>query len=136
MARSQGVLGTLFTGVPTASSSRFRRDLSSSPRDRPTYVPIMRTLGFRSHVLLVIAAAVGVFAALSEPWYAPAPQAMAPADGTVGSFNGPVEGLGAAIGRWISESTGTTGWDALGTWGIVLAALATLTALGALGCLV
>jgi hypothetical protein len=96
----------------------------------------MRTLGFRTHVLLVVAAAVGVIAALSEPWYAPAPQAVAPAEGAVGSFNGPVEGMGAAIGRWISESTGTTGWDALGTWGAVLAAMATLTALGALACLV
>jgi hypothetical protein len=96
----------------------------------------MRTLGFRTHVLLVVAAAVGVVAALSEPWYAPAPQAVAPVEGAVGSFDGPVEGMAAAIGRWISESTGVSGWDALGTWAAVLAALAALTALGALGCLV
>ena len=30
----------------------------------------MRTLGFRTHVLLAVAAAVGVIAALGSPWYA------------------------------------------------------------------
>jgi hypothetical protein len=96
----------------------------------------MRTLGFRTHVLLAVAAAVGVIAALAEPWYAKAPQAVQPSDESMGSLQGPVEGLSAAIGRWIGEATGTSGWDALGTWGTVLAAVATLTALGALGCLV
>jgi hypothetical protein len=96
----------------------------------------MRTLGFRTHALLAVAAAVGVIASLSEPWYAPGPPAVKEADGTIGSINGPVEGLSAGIERWISETTGTSGWDALGTWGTVLAALAALTALGALGCLV
>jgi hypothetical protein len=96
----------------------------------------MRTLGFRTHALLAVAAAVGVIASLSEPWYAPGPPAVQKAEGSIGSINGPVEGLSAGIGRWISETTGTSGWDALGTWGTVLAALAGLTALGALGCLV
>jgi hypothetical protein len=94
----------------------------------------MRTLGFRTHALVALAAAVGVIAALGEPWYAQAPQA-APQDGSIGSLNGPVEGLSAGIARWI-ETHGTHGWDALGTWGSVLAALAALTALGAAGCLV
>jgi hypothetical protein len=96
----------------------------------------MRTLGFRSHALLAVAAAVGVIAALAEPWYAPAPQAVATDGGTVGSMQGPVDGLAAGMQRWITESAGTPGWDALGTWGTVLAACAALTALGALGCLV
>jgi hypothetical protein len=96
----------------------------------------MRTLGFRTHALLAVASAVAVIAALAEPWYAAAPQAVA-ADGTaVGSIKGPVDGLAAGMERWISETAGTTGWDALGTWGNVLAACAALTAIGALGCLV
>jgi hypothetical protein len=95
----------------------------------------MRTLGFRTHALLAVAAAVGVIASLGEPWYAQAPKA-AQQDGSIGSLNGPVEGLTAGISRWVTEADGTRGWDALGTWGSVLAALAALTALGALGCLV
>jgi hypothetical protein len=96
----------------------------------------MRTLGFRTHALLAVAAAVGVIAALGEPWYAQAPQAVAQDDSSIGSLHGPVEGLAAGVGRWIGETAGTSGWDALGVWGSVLAGFAALTALGALGCLV
>ena len=74
----------------------------------------MRTLGFRTHVLLAVAAAVGVIAALARPWYAAAPPAATAADG-VGSIHGPVDSLAAGIERWISETAGTTGWDALGS---------------------
>jgi hypothetical protein len=96
----------------------------------------MRTLGFRTHALLAAAAAVGVIAALTEPWYAPAPQAVA-SDGTaVGSMQGPVDSLAAGMQRWITESAGTSGWDALGTWGTVLAVCAGLTGIGAIACLV
>jgi hypothetical protein len=95
----------------------------------------MRTLGFRTHALLAVAAAVGVIAALGETWYGRAPKA-AQADESIGSLHGPVEGLAAGIGRWVSETDGARGWDALGTWGSVLAAAAALTALGALGCLI
>jgi len=96
----------------------------------------MRTLGFRTHAFLAAAAAIGVIAALAEPWYAPAPPALA-ADGTaVGSLDGPVDGLAAGMQRWITQTAGTPGWDALGTWATVLAVFAGLTAVGALGCLV
>lgn len=96
----------------------------------------MRTLGFRTHVLLAVAAAVGVIAALDRPWYADAPEMAAESERAVGSLSGPASGLTAGIERWVSETAGTTGWDALGTWGTVLAALAALTAVAALGCLV
>jgi hypothetical protein len=96
----------------------------------------MRTLGFRSHALLAVAAAVGVIAALAQPWYSPAPREVA-ADGTaVGTIHGPVDSLASGVSRWFSENAGTTGWDALGTWGSVLSAFAALTAVGALGCLI
>jgi hypothetical protein len=96
----------------------------------------MRTLGFRTHALLAVAAAIGVVAALAEPWYAPAPQVVAADGSAVGSLNGPVEGFAAGMERWVTDGVGTSGWDALGTWGTVLAACAGLTAAGALGCLV
>jgi hypothetical protein len=94
----------------------------------------MRTLGFRTHILLAVAAATGVIAALARPWYAAAPPA-APEAG-VGSIQGPVDGLAAGAERWLTETTGTVGWDALGVWGTVIAALAAVTAVAALGCLV
>jgi hypothetical protein len=96
----------------------------------------MRTLGFRSNALLALAAAVGVIAALGQPWYAPAPRPPAADVTSVGSLEGPVDSLAGGVSRWITEASGTTGWDALGTWGAVLAALAGLTAAGAFGCLV
>ncbi len=91
----------------------------------------MRTLGFRTHVLLALAAAVGVVAALARPWYAPAIPAAESAD-----LDGPLYTLTDTIARWMGETTGTTGWDALGSWGTALAVLAALTAAGAFGCLV
>jgi hypothetical protein len=95
----------------------------------------MRTLGFRTHILLAVAAAAAVIASLGRPWYA-APPALTPEEEkAIGELHGPVSQLGDAIGRWASESTGTTGWEALGTWGTVLAAFAGIAALGALGCL-
>src|ERR671931_2447151 len=94
----------------------------------------MRTLGFRTHVLLAVAAAVGVIASLGEPWYAQAPHVQADT-ATVGSLHGPVEGLSAGISRWVTDTTGIDGWTGLGTWGTALAAFAALTALGALACL-
>jgi hypothetical protein len=108
----------------------------SSPASRvPTLQPTMRTLGFRTHALLTVAAAVGVIAALGRAWYAAPPQPIA-ADAAAGSLHGPADGLMAGIRRWLTETEGTTGWDALGIWGSVVVALAAATALGALGCLV
>ena len=95
----------------------------------------MRTLGFRTHSLLTIAAAVGMIAALAEPWYALAPRPPQ-ADNAIGTIHGPVDGLAAGMQRWVTGGAGTSGWDGLGTWGSVLAGLAALTAIGALGCLI
>src|SRR3954452_3203477 len=135
MEGSQGLVGTLVTRVPTSRASSYRAQTSSRRSCVPTHGP-MRTLGFRTHALLTIAAAVGVIAALAQPWYAAAPRAAADASGTVGTIDGPVDGLAAGMQRWISETAGVTGWDGLGTWGTVLAAMAALTAVGALGCMI
>ena len=91
----------------------------------------MRTLGFRTHVLFALAAAAGVIAALARPWYAPATTAPA-----TGDLDGPLYTITDTMSRWIGDTAGTTGWDALGPWGTALAACAALTALGAFGCLV
>jgi hypothetical protein len=96
----------------------------------------MRTLGFRTHVLLSMAAAFGVIASLDRPWYAPPPVAQETADPAIGTLHGPVERLADAVSRWFAESAGATGWTALGDWGVALAALAAIAALGAAGCLV
>jgi len=96
----------------------------------------MRTLGFRTHVLLAFAAAGALIATLARPWYGVAPAEAAEEAKTIGDLHGPVEEMGAAVGRWVGDPVGTTGWDALGTWGTVLATLAALTAAGALGCLI
>jgi len=88
----------------------------------------MRTLGFRTHVLLAVAAAIGLIASLGRPWYATAPETAA--------ATYPGSSLAESLERLISDPTGTNGWDALGTWGTVLAALAAATGAGAVGCLV
>jgi hypothetical protein len=95
----------------------------------------MRTLGFRTHVLLVLAGAVGVLASLGRPWYGPAPAPL-PDNGDSFDLHGPLYGLVDGVQRWVSDPTGTTGWDALGTSGLVLAAVSGVAALCALGCVV
>lgn len=91
----------------------------------------MRTLGFRTHALMALAAAAGVVAALARPWYAPASAAQPAAD-----LDGPLYTLSDTVRRWIGDTAGTTGWDALGAWGTALAVLAAMTGLAAFGCLV
>jgi hypothetical protein len=93
----------------------------------------MRTLGFRTHVLLAMAAAVGLAASLNRAWYAPSPVSAAPEDAKLGELQ---VGFFASVRRALVGVDGTTGWDALGPWGIAIAALAGLAALGALACLV
>ena len=63
----------------------------------------MRTIGFRSNLLFAVAAAFGVIASLSRPWYG------RPAEGT----NAEMEDLFGGIGRAFTEHAGTSGWAAL-----------------------
>jgi hypothetical protein len=91
----------------------------------------MRTIGFRTHVLLVLASALGILVALGRPWYAPAP---APASNVndVGEVYGPLESLYQGLQRWVTDSDGATGWAALGSWGTALGVLSMAAALAAL----
>jgi hypothetical protein len=92
----------------------------------------MRTHGFRTHVLLVLAGAAVLVASLARPWYARAPKPVPEQTQDIGDVNGPLYGLFHGMQRWVTDSHGSTGWDALGPWATLLAALAGIAALGAL----
>jgi hypothetical protein len=93
----------------------------------------MRALGLRTRVLLALAAAAGLVATLSRPWYAPAPALEQPAG--IGELHGPLKSFLGALQRWIGDPAGTTGWDSLDHAALALAAMAGVAALGALSCL-
>src|SRR3712207_925668 len=93
----------------------------------------MRTLGFRTHVLLAIAGAVGVLYSLTRPWYAPTPPPKAE-DPDIGDINGPLNAFFDGVKRWITGGEGLTGWQALDHWGQMIAAMVLLAALGSLAC--
>src|SRR5689334_25115695 len=88
--------------------------------------PIMRTLGFRTHVLLTLLACGGVAAALGMPW-----SASGPGRESEGGLDHAIEALGRAVG----ETTGTAARDALGGWAVVLTALVAVAALLAVLCM-
>ena len=94
----------------------------------------MRTIGNRSNVLFILAAAFGLLAALGRPWYAPAPVALAE-ESNIGDVHGPVEGFFLRITREVSTSGGTKGWDAFTSSDTILAALAVVAVVTALGAL-
>jgi hypothetical protein len=97
----------------------------------------MRTLGFRSNVLFVIAASIGLVASLGRPWYAPAHAATTVAgDPLVGEVQGPVEGFFSRLAREFTATDGTTGWHAFTTTDIVICGLVGLVALCALAVMV
>src|SRR5437764_1249906 len=92
----------------------------------------MRTLGFRTHILLALAAAGGLVASLGLPWYG---RPAATATASIGS-DGPMERTLATVGRAVSSTAGAPGWDALGSLATPLAVTAGLAGLMALLCLV
>ena len=93
----------------------------------------MRTLGFRTHVLLAIAGAIGVLYSLTRPWYAAAPPAKAD-DPNIGDIHGPLNQFFEGAKRWASGGEGVSGLQALDHWGHVIAAMAAVAVLGALLC--
>jgi hypothetical protein len=91
----------------------------------------MRTIGFRTHVILVLIGALGILMALGRPWYGQAPP-PASKETNVGEVYGPLESLYHGLQRWVTEGNGATGWAALGSWGTALGFLSLAAALGAL----
>src|SRR5215213_3574741 len=95
----------------------------------------MRTLGFRTHVLLAIAGAIGVVFSLSRPWYGAAPPPKEDTAG-IGDIHGPLNAFFDGAKRWATSTDGATGWQALDHWGQMIAAMAVVAVIGALACLV
>ena len=94
----------------------------------------MRTLGFRTHVLLAIAGAIGVLYSLTRPWYAAAPPPVKEDDAGIGDIHGPLNQFFDGAKRWASGGDGVSGWQALDHWGQMIAAMAVVAVLGSLLC--
>jgi len=95
----------------------------------------MRTLGFRTHLLLALAGAAGLVLMLARPWYAAAPGPRPEEAADIGDINGPLTSFFDGLQRWVTDPAGTSGWQALDHVGLALAAMAGLAALGAVACL-
>ncbi len=95
----------------------------------------MRTIGFRSNVLFILAAAFGLIAALGRAWYAPNPVQTAE-EVRIGDVNGPVEEFFSRLAREFTTASGTTGWDAFTSTDTILAALVGVAVVSALGVLI
>jgi hypothetical protein len=97
--------------------------------------PVMRTIGSRSNVLFILAAAFGLIAALGRPWYARGPGALVE-ETNVGDVPGPVEAAAMRLSREVSTTGGTTGWDAFTTTDTLLVGLLAITVVTAIAALV
>jgi hypothetical protein len=95
----------------------------------------MRTIGFRSNVLFVIAAAAGLLAALGRPWYARSPVQTAE-EARIGDVQGPVEQFFSRLAREFTSEDGTTGWAAFHSTDTILAVLVAIAVVTALGTLI
>jgi len=94
----------------------------------------MRTIGYRSNVLFILAAAFGLLAALGQPWYASAPASLGE-EARIGEMRGPVEASFARLSREVTARDGAQGWDAFTSTDTILVALlavAIVTAVGSL----
>ena len=94
----------------------------------------MRTIGSRSNVLFILAAAFGLIAALGRPWYARGPAASID-ESAFGSVPSPVEGAFTRLSREIATTGGTTGWAAFSTTDTILVALLAIAVVTAIGSL-
>lgn len=94
----------------------------------------MRTIGFRSNVLFIVAASVGLLASLGRPWYAPA-AALTMEEVRIGDVNGPVETFFLRLAREFTSETGTTGWVAFSTTDTILCVLIAFAVISAFGSL-
>jgi hypothetical protein len=95
----------------------------------------MRTIGSRSNILFIVAAAFGLLASLGRPWYAPA-TVTAAKEARIGDVQGPVEGFFARLGREFTASGGVDGWHAFSTTDTILVILVGLAVISALCALV
>src|SRR4051795_10003036 len=73
---------------------------SPETRGAPMQEPIMRTLGFRTHVLLTLLACGGLLAALGMSWSA---------TGAERASEGSIDQVAEALGRAVGATDGTAG---------------------------
>jgi hypothetical protein len=97
--------------------------------------PVMRTIGYRSNVLFILAAAFGLLAALGRPWYGAAPVAHVVEPANVGKADLPVESFFSQLWREISSADGVKGWDVFTSTDGILAALLAIAVISALAAL-
>ncbi len=95
----------------------------------------MRTIGSRSNVLFIFAAAFGLLASLGRPWYATGRAARVEETG-IGEVGGPVEDFFSHLLREISAKGGTTGWVAFSSTDTILTALVVIAIVTALGTMI
>ena len=95
----------------------------------------MRTIGFRSNILFIIAAAVGLLAALGRPWYAVS-QGATVQEARIGDVHGPVEEFFLRLVREFTTASGTTGWEAFTTTDTILCMLVAIAVASSIGSLV
>ena len=94
----------------------------------------MRAIGYRTNVLFIVAAALGLLAALGRPWYAAAPAGLGD-EARIGEAQGQVEASFSHLGREITARDGSVGWEAFtstDTILVMLAVVAVITAVGSL----
>lgn len=94
----------------------------------------MRALGLPTKIAAACGAAAALLASLALPWYGRIP-AQAAAEQRAGTVSGPLDGLFAALPRWLSHDAGSPGWELAGRWDTMLACLAALAFMSALLCL-
>ena len=91
----------------------------------------MRTLSTGSKLLAYVAAALGVVASVSLPWFAPSPVAEAKAAGEPVTLEGPVEEFFGGLWRWVSAPDGVSAAERFGGADTALLVLAGLGILAA-----
>jgi hypothetical protein len=96
----------------------------------------MRTIGYRSNVLFILAAAFGLVAALGRPWYGATPVARAVEPANIGKVNLPVESFFSQLWREISAADGVKGWDVFTSTDRILVGLLAIAVISALAALV
>lgn len=92
----------------------------------------MRTFSLQTKVAIAVACALGLLIVLGKPWYGPPPLPIADAPVDLQSS---VEAMAATLSRWFGEASGASAWQAFHTADVLLAGLAVLAGLAALGCL-
>ena len=91
----------------------------------------MRTLGLHTKVLAFVAAALGLVASLSLPWYGPSLKA-AEGEANAGELEGPVKGFFSGVWRWFSDPVGTDGWTSLQVVDQIFSVVAALAVVAAI----